>query len=52
MNIEEEIELYVKMPPKKVRQISLIIVEKLLKESEDLDPKYSKVVDKYFWELM
>jgi hypothetical protein len=34
-------------------QINIIhdFVSVLLEESQDLDPKYSKVVDKYFWEL-
>ena len=26
-------------------------VSKILEKSEDLDPKYAKVVDKYFWDL-
>lgn len=34
-------------------QINIIhnFVSLLLRESQDLDPKYSKVVDKYFWDL-
>jgi len=36
-----------------VEQINIIhnFVSLLLRESQDLDPKYSKVVDKYFWDL-
>jgi hypothetical protein len=26
-------------------------VSKILEESQDLDPRYAKVVDKYFWDL-
>ncbi|MDD8019190.1 MAG: hypothetical protein PHP42_12525 [Bacteroidota bacterium] len=35
-------------------QINVIhnVLSILLEESQDLDPKYSKVVDKYFWDLV
>ena len=35
-------------------QISVIhnFLSVLLEDSQDLDPKYSKVVDKYFWDLV
>lgn len=34
-------------------QIGIIhnFVSLLLRESQDLEPKYSKIVDKYFWDL-
>lgn len=36
-----------------INQIGVIhnFVSFLLRESEDLEPKYSKIVDKYFWDL-
>lgn len=35
-------------------QIEVIhsFVSKVLEESQDLDPKFAKVVDKYFWDLV
>jgi hypothetical protein len=46
--LNQEIELYVKMPPKKVRDVILQIV----RNQKDTPPAYSKVVDKYFWDLV
>ena len=35
-------------------QINIIhgFVSMILQESQDIDPKFSKVVDKYFWDLV
>jgi hypothetical protein len=45
---------FIKDDEKLISQINIMhdFVSMLLQESQDLDPKYSKVVDKYFWDLV